>query len=130
MKFSLTIAAATLAAMASGAFADEPDLKKGEKVYKKCKACHVVDKEKNKVGPHLVGLIGRKAASIEGYKYSKAMKAKGEEGLVWSEEVLLEYLIKPKEYVKGTKMAFGGLKKEKDRVNLVGYLVEATKPAE
>ena len=116
--------------MASGALAADPDVKKGEKVYKKCKACHLVDKEKNKVGPHLVGLIGRKAASVEGYKYSKAMKAKGDEGLVWTEEVLLEYLIKPKEYVKGTKMAFGGLKKEKDRVNLVAYLVEATKPAE
>ena len=122
--------AAALAAFSTGAFADEPDLKKGAKVFKKCKACHVIDKEKNKVGPHLVGLIGRKAASVEGYKYSKAMKAIGEEGLEWTEEVLLEYLVKPKEYVKGTKMAFGGLKKEKQRINLVAYLKENAKLAE
>ncbi len=130
MKLKLAIAVAALAAFATGAFADEPDLKKGKKVYKKCKACHVIDKEKNKVGPHLVGLIGRKAASVEGYKYSKAMIAKGEEGLVWTEEVLLEYLVKPKEYVKGTKMAFGGIKKEKQRINLVAYLKENAKLAE
>ena len=130
MKLKLAIAAAALAAFSTGAFADEPDLKKGAKVYKKCKACHMINKEKNKVGPHLVGLVGRKAAAVEDYKYSKAMIAKGEEGLVWTEEVLLEYLIKPKEYVKGTKMAFGGLKKEKQRINLVAYLKENAKLAE
>jgi cytochrome c len=130
MKLNLVIAAAALAAFATGAFADDPDLKKGAKVFKKCKACHVIDKEKNKVGPHLVGLIGRKTASVESYKYSKAMIAKGEEGLEWTEEVLLEYLVKPKAYVKGTKMAFGGLKKEKDRINLVAYLKENAKLAE
>lgn len=125
MTFRLIVAAAAFAAFSFAAQADEPDVKKGKKVYKKCKACHVVDNEKNKVGPHLKGVVGRKAASIEGYKYSKAMKAKGEEGLVWTEEILLEYLIKPKKYVKGTKMAFSGVKKEKDRINLVAYLKEA-----
>ncbi len=130
MKLKLSLAAAALAAFTLGAQADEPDLKKGAKVFKKCKACHVIDKEKNKVGPHLVGIIGRKAAAAEGYKYSKAMNAKADEGLVWTEEIMLEYLIKPKEYIKGTKMAFGGLKKEKDRINLVAYLKENAKLAE
>ena len=129
MKLKLSLAAAALAAFTMGAAADEPDLKKGAKVFKKCKACHVIDKEKNKVGPHLVGIIGRKAAVAEGYKYSKAMKAKADEGLVWTEEVMLEYLIKPRDYVKGTKMAFGGIKKEKDRINLVAYLKENAKMA-
>ena len=96
------------------------DAAKGEKVFKKCKACHVVDKEKNKTGPHLVGIIGREAASVASYKkYSKAMKASG---LVWDEETLDSYLAAPKKYLKGTKMAFSGLKKEADRANIIAYL--------
>jgi cytochrome c len=96
------------------------DIKAGEKVFKKCKACHVVDKEKNKTGPHLVNIMGRTAGSLESYKkYSKAMK---ESGIVWNEETLDGYLEKPKKYIKGTKMAFGGLKKEKDRKNVIAYL--------
>ena len=74
-----------------------------KKVFNKCKACHVVNKTKNKVGPHLKGIIGRQAASVEGYKYSKAMKASG---LVWDDATLAAYLKKPRKFVKGTKMAF------------------------
>ena len=96
------------------------DAAKGEKVYKKCKSCHLVDKEKHKTGPHLVNLFGREAGSAEGYKkYSKAMKASG---IVWNEETLDGYLAAPKKYVKGTRMAFAGLKKEKDRANVIAYL--------
>lgn len=96
------------------------DIKAGEKVFKKCKACHVVDKEKNKTGPHLVNIIGRTAGSLESYsKYSKAMK---ESGIVWNEDTLDGYLEKPKKYIKGTKMAFAGLKKEKDRDDVIAYL--------
>ncbi|MGB2097135.1 MAG: c-type cytochrome [Candidatus Puniceispirillales bacterium] len=96
------------------------DIKAGEKVFKKCKACHVVDKEKNKTGPHLVNIMGRSAGSLESYKkYSKAMK---ESGIVWDEETLDGYLENPKKYIKGTKMAFAGLKKEKDRENVIAYL--------
>ena len=126
-----TVFAVAFLGLAFGQQVQAEDVAAGEKVFRKCKVCHLVDKERHKTGPHLINLFGRKAGTAEGFsKYSKAMKAKGDEGLVWSEEILLEYLIKPKEYVKGTKMAFGGLKKEKDRINLVGYLVEATKPAE
>ena len=96
------------------------DIKAGEKVFKKCKACHVVDKEKNKTGPHLVNIIGRTAGSLDSYsKYSKAMK---ESGIVWNEDTLDGYLEKPKKYIKGTKMAFAGLKKEKDRDDVIAYL--------
>lgn len=96
------------------------DAAKGEKVYKKCKSCHLVDKEKHKTGPHLVNLFGREAGSVDGYKkYSKAMKASG---IVWNEETLDAYLAAPKKYVKGTRMAFAGLKKEDDRANVITYL--------
>ena len=99
--------------------ANAGDVTKGEKVFKKCKACHYVDKEKNKTGPHLVNLLGREAGSIEGYKYSKAMKASG---LVWDDATLTEYLRAPKKYVKGTKMAFAGLRKDADIENVIAYL--------
>ena len=99
------------------------DVAAGEKVFKKCRACHVVGEgAKNKVGPQLNELIGRTAGSIEGFKYSKAMSAKGDEGLEWNEETLTAYLAAPKKYIKGTKMAFSGLKKEKDLDNIIAYL--------
>ena len=95
------------------------DAAKGEKVFKKCKACHVVEEGKNKTGPSLYGVVGRAAGSIEGYKYSKAMAGSG---LVWDAETLAAYLTNPKKYLKGTKMAFAGLKKEKDRADVIAYL--------
>ena len=114
--FMITAALGVLAAAPTMA----GDIKAGEKVFKKCTACHVVDKEKNKTGPHLVNIMGRTAGSLESYKkYSKALK---ESGIVWNEETLDGYLENPKKYIKGTKMAFGGLKKEKDRENVIAYL--------
>ena len=95
------------------------DVASGEKVFKRCKACHYADKEKNKTGPYLVNVIDRKAGSIEGYKYSKAMAASG---LVWDEATLTAYLKAPKKFLKGTKMAFAGLKKDADIKNLIAYL--------
>ena len=97
------------------------DIKAGQKVFKKCKACHYADREKHKTGPHLVNLIGRTAGLLEDYKkYSKAMKASG---IVWDEETLTEYLRAPKKYIKGTKMAFVGLKKDADIKNVIAYLM-------
>ncbi len=97
------------------------DIKAGQKVFKKCKACHYADREKHKTGPHLVNLIGRTAGTLEDYKkYSKAMKASG---IVWDKETLTEYLRAPKKYIKGTKMAFVGLKKDADIENVIAYLV-------
>jgi len=101
------------------------DVAAGEKVFKKCKACHVVDAEKHKTGPHLVNIMGRTAGSADGFKkYSDAMKSSG---IVWNEETLDAYLENPKAYVKGTRMAFAGLRKEEDRVNVIAYLKSYSK---
>ena len=121
----LTILAAVFAALAltaGNAFA--ADATKGKKVYNKCKACHALKAGKNKVGPTLHGLFGRKAATVSGFKYSKAMKASG---VTWDEESLRAYLKKPRKFIKGTRMAFAGIKKKKQMDDLVAYLKEATK---
>ena len=122
MKFKVALAAVFAATLSTSAMADDAAIKAGLKVFKKCKACHLVDKEKNRVGPHLVKIIDRPAASVEGFKYSKAMKAKAEEGLVWTEENLEAFLTKPKAFIKKTKMAFPGIKKPEQMANLMAYL--------
>ncbi|WP_299472159.1 c-type cytochrome [uncultured Roseibium sp.] len=95
----------------------------GEKVFKKCGACHAVGVgAKNKSGPHLNDLIGRQMGSVEGYKYSKGFVAANEEGRVWDEVALAEFLAKPRSYMKGTKMAFSGLKKQNDLDAIAAYL--------
>ena len=116
------IALAFAAALGGGAALAEGDAAKGEKVFKKCKTCHTFDPGKKKIGPHLKGIIGRKSASVEGYKYSKAMKAAD---VTWDEETLDEFLKKPKAFIKGTKMTFAGLKKESQRQDVIAYLKEA-----
>ena len=101
----------------------EGDAAKGEKIYKKCKSCHSLEAGKKKVGPSLAGLFGRTAGTVEGFKYSAAMK---DSGIVWDEETLNTFLEKPKAMVPKTRMAFPGLKKEQDRMDLIAYLKEAT----
>lgn len=118
-----TIILATLmsALMPFAAFGDG-DTEDGEKVFKKCKACHMVGPDaKNRVGPMLNGVVGRASAQVEGYKYSKAMQ--GAE-LTWDEETLTTYLANPRKAVKGTKMAFAGLKKEDDLEDIIAYLAQ------
>jgi cytochrome c len=110
-----------LAVMTSPVLADG-DATKGEKVFMTCKACHDVEKGVNKVGPTLKGVVGRKTASVEGFKYSDAMKAKGEAGQVWDEATLAAYLPDPKKFVPGTKMAFAGLKKPDQVADVIAYL--------
>lgn len=95
------------------------DAAKGEKVFKKCAACHSMTPGKNKVGPSLAGIVGREAGTAEGYKYSKAMKASG---ITWDVESLDTFFTKPKKMVPGTKMGFRGIKKEGDRANLIEFL--------
>ena len=92
----------------------------GEKVFKKCTACHVVNKGgANKIGPVLYGVLGRQVAAISDYKYSKAMAGYDKN---WTFEEMNGYLRKPQSYIKGTKMAFAGLRKEKDRASVILYL--------
>ena len=96
------------------------NLAHGEKVFKKCSACHLVAKGgKNKIGPALYGIVGKASAVSEGYSYSKALKAHGKS---WSFEELNAYLLKPQAHIKGTKMAFAGLRKDKDRASVILYL--------
>lgn len=121
MKFRMMGLALGLLAFAAPAHA-EGDAAKGEQVFKKCMACHSATDATNKVGPSLHGVVGRKAASVEGYKYSPAMTKKAEEGLVWDEATLAEYLPKPMAFVPGTKMAFAGLAKPEDVENVIAYL--------
>lgn len=121
---ALFLAAIASLAISGSAFADG-DAAKGKKVFVKCKACHVLDKEKNKVGPHLVGIIDRTIASVDGFKYSKgadSMMAFAEGGKVWDEATLAEYLKKPKALIKKTKMAFPGLKKDQQIADLIAYM--------
>ena len=93
---------------------------KGQKIFKKCSACHTYNKEgANKVGPNLWNLINSPKANVEGFAYSKEL---AEFGGQWGYEELAQFLYKPKEYIKGTKMNFGGLKKVQDRANLVLFL--------
>jgi len=96
----------------------------GAKIFSKCKACHSIAKEGgNKIGPALWGVLGRKAGSLSDYKYSKAMTAYGKS---WSFEEMNGFLTKPKEWVKGTKMSYAGLKSAKDRASLILYMNENT----
>ena len=96
------------------------DLAHGEKIFKKCSACHqIAASGKNMIGPNLWSVIGRNAGSVSDYKYSKAMVAYGKK---WTFEEMNSYLIKPQAYIKGTKMAFAGLRKEKDRASVILYM--------
>lgn len=109
------------------AFADENELaEQGEKVFKKCKACHTLEQGgKSKTGPNLYGVIGRTSGTFEGFSYSDAMKnAK----IVWDEQKLNEYLTDPKAAIPGNKMAFKGLSEEADRKAVIAYLKHEATP--
>jgi len=124
------VSAATAAAliMAAPAVAQEGNAEDGAEVFKKCRACHDVGPEaKNKVGPSLNEIIGRKAGTIEGFTYSEANKSAGGKGLVWTEDVLSKYLENPLAFMPGTKMAFAGLKDPQDRKDIIAFLKKHAK---
>lgn len=116
------------AALAGAALSDEAataigDADRGAKIFKKCQACHQVGEgAKHRVGPHLNGIFFRPAASFASYKYSKGMRRAAEAGLVWDLDGLEAFLANPRKAVPGTKMSFAGLKKPKDRADLLAYL--------
>ena len=98
------------------------DIALGEKVFKKCAACHsIVKGGKNNIGPALYNVVGRKIGAVTDYKYSKALSSYDKE---WTFEELNGFLIKPAKWIKGTKMAYAGLRKEKDRASVIKYLNE------
>lgn len=100
------------------------DVEAGKKTYNKCKSCHEIEAAKNKVGPHLVGILGRTAGAVADFKYSDAM---AKSGIVWNEETIAAYLKDPKDYVKGNKMTFVGLKSDEEITNLLAYLKSVQK---
>lgn len=118
--------------------AAEGDVAKGEKLFKRCAACHAVTADgASKAGPNLHDIVGRTSGTLEGFKYSDAMVKLGAEGHVWTLEELNKFVENPKQLVPGTKMAFPGLKKPEDRSDVVAYLAslsqapaEAAAPAE
>jgi cytochrome c len=118
----LTLAAGVAFAIASGSALAAGDPAAGEKVFNKCKACHQVGEgAKNAVAPELNGIDGRKAAAVEGYNYSDAMKSSG---ITWDEANFKEFVKSPKTKVPNTKMVFPGLSSEKDQENVWAYLAQ------
>lgn len=114
LAFSAAITFGALSARAA-------DLAEGQKVFKKCSACHALEEGKKKVGPTLFGIVGAPAAGMKGFNYSAAMK---NSGLTWDEATLDAYLENPRQFLKGGRMAFPGLKKPEDRANVIAYIRE------
>ena len=124
-----TVASTTSAETSSGsgdimAIFASTSAEEGAKVFKQCSACHsIAEGGKNKIGPALWGVLGRQAGSLPDYKYSKSMAAHGKK---WSFEEMNGFLIKPKDWIKGTKMSYAGLKSEKERAAVILYMNENT----
>lgn len=129
MLRALSSAAIFLLAGGLAAHADG-DAALGKKVFNRCIACHEAATDRDKIGPHLMGVVGRKAGSAESFQghYSQAMKDAGAAGLVWDEASLAEYLKSPRQKVPGNKMAFGGLTSDDDIANVIAYLKANPKP--
>ena len=121
MKLQCLASAVILIASASFVLADG-DAVAGAAVFKRCGACHTATGPDNRVGPSLMGIVGRAVASKPDYAYSPAMRAFGADGKVWDGALLRKYLPAPQFLVKGTRMAFPGLKSDKDLDNLIAYL--------
>lgn len=116
-----SLAGVMLASTMSLSGVSAADAAKGAKVFRKCKACHSLEAGKRMIGPSLNSIMGRKAATIDGFKYSKGMAALD---VVWDDASMTEFLKAPRKYVKGTKMAFAGLRKPADIEDLLAYLKE------
>jgi cytochrome c len=118
MKVTALVLAASTLAFAAPAFA-EGDAAAGQVVFRKCAVCHNIEPDKNKIGPSMHGIIGKKSASVPNFAYSAGMKAYN---VTWTPETLFTYLEKPQALVKGTKMVFVGLPSEKDRRDVIAYM--------
>ena len=121
----LVLASALVLAAATGSAYADPDVAKGETVFKKCMACHAIGPDaKVKVGPPLNGIVGAKWAHFEGYAYSQDIKDGAAAGKVWDEATLNDYIENPKHLVPKGKMAFAGVKNEQERADLIAFLAQ------
>lgn len=125
MKRILTGLAAIALLTTTQSYADEitGDPEAGKMAFRKCQACHMVgEKAVNRTGPSLNGILGRQAGTIEGFNYSPAMKAAGEEGMVWTATTIDEYLQNPREYIPRNKMVLANIRSADERANVIAYL--------
>ena len=121
--FKRVFALSCLMSVPALAVAQDGDAAAGEKVFRKCQACHMVGEDaQTLVGPMLNGVVGRAVGAVEGFKYSSGFEERAAAGETWTPEALDAFLEKPRDYVKGTKMAFAGLKKTEDIDAVVEYL--------
>lgn len=121
--FVIMISAFGLALLGSGPALADGDFDAGEKVFNKCKTCHVLTGGAKKMGPTMECIYGRKAGAVAGYRYSKAMESSD---IIWTNETMAEFFKNPRKYFKGTKMAFSGLRNEQQMADLLAFLEEAT----
>jgi len=129
LPVAIALALAFAPAFAPGAKAQ--DAAAGQRVFNQCRACHVIDAGvRSTVGPNLHGVFGRRAGTLEGFRYSANMKEKGEGGLVWSEETLRPYITNPKQVVPAGSMSFPGLRNEQQVNDLIAYLRKASGAAQ
>lgn len=104
-----------------------PQIEEGARLYRRCASCHEIGPDaRNKVGPHLNEILGRPAASIDGFRFSRALTAMADEGLIWEADTLDAFLLRPSDFVLGTRMSFSGVEKDSDRENLILYLATLT----
>lgn len=106
----------------------EGDPARGERSFSKCSACHIIENPRTRMGPHLMGVVGRPAGSVADYNYSAAMRGAGANGMVWTEENLRAFLYSPKKLVPGTSMRFFGLWSEDEINDLIAYMKTVPAP--
>jgi cytochrome c len=127
MAFRSTLAVTLAVALAAPAAALAQDPAAGQRVFNQCRACHTVEQGgRNGVGPNLHGVFDRRAAAVEGFRYSRPMQQKAEEGLTWTEDNLRAYIANPRAFVPGGTMAYAGLRNEQQMNDLIAYLRQAT----
>lgn len=126
---ALVLSLAALLAATASTLAEEPD-PAGKRLFSHCRTCHEVGEgARNKIGPHLDGIIGRTAGTVEGFRYSSAMRAAGETGLVWDAETLDGYLAKPRDFIPGNRMSFREMSDPADRATLIDWLSAVSRSA-